>query len=590
MQLQGAIPFAVFLLATASWAISVVRDSDRRDTRTLSALFACAGLWALLDLFAQLTRDPAAARLWLGLVHVPALLLGPLALSLLARVRPPLAEELGRWIRLGFGWACGLGAVALWIPDRILGVSRSSWGDWMPVVGSGAAFLGLLGSLPALAALLWALREGGGRGGSEAVRSGRGFAGALGGCLLVAFATELGLPIAGIETPRLGALSVLIATGIVWLGLLRGWGELVHSPNSMARAVLAELCDGVALVELDGTILSANARLAELTGRRGSTLAGMRLDRIARVSVADLRRGLDEESILHREGAEPLPVALSSSVARDRRGGPIGAVVVFRDLREVDLLRRHIVTSGRLAALGELAAGIAHEVNNPTAFMRADLNLLKRRIRELEEKLAKDPELAGGELAIFDRGPERVERALESIERIAEVVGDVREFAHLGAGGTGGSEPQAVLQSALRLARLERRDDVEFRVRTEESLDRVPAGQDLKQVLLMLLRLLATHAERKGRIEVEMSRQCERLRVGMRASPLDEPAASLVGCLEQCERDREASACGAFGGDLGVGILFDLVEQMRGTLELDAEGERALRVDLRLPFESGAGA
>ena len=59
-------------------------------------------------------------------------------------------------------------------------------------------------------------------------------------------------------------------------------------------------------------------------------------------------------------------------------------------------------------------------------------------------------------MAICDRGQGRVASALEGIERVAEIVRDVREFAHTGGEGQGGSDPGDVVESAMRLARLER--------------------------------------------------------------------------------------------------------------------------------------
>lgn len=579
-QLYGAIPFAVVLIAAVFCAISFAWDSDRRETRAMSVIFACAGLWALLDLFSQLESDPARAIRWLELMHLPPLLLGPATLSLLARMLPRARPELRFWIRLSVVWACSLGLASLAWSGSIVAVTVAPWGDWIPTRGVASNVFVLLGVVPPLAAA--------GRAALEArkarVTGGRSRLRAL--VMVVALtvvtsiSTDLLLPAVGVAVPRLGALALVLAAGAMWLHVLHERDELFHTPYGMARAVLAELRDGVALIRTDGTVLSANMRLAELSGRRSQDLVGLRLDQIVQVRDEDVRRGVrDLESSLYREHGASLPVAVSSSPARDRRGSVIGAVVVFRDLRDLDRLRRRILTSGRMAAVGELAAGIAHEVNNPVAFMRADLNLLARRLEELEATLGKKPG-QGRSLAILDRGPARVERALGRLDRIAEVVADVRDFAHVGVAGDEGSDPLALLEGALRLARLECGDDVEIRVRAEPTTERVALGQDLKQVLLTLLRELVTGSAPGSVIDVELVRQSDGLRLQLRSERLAEPAASLLGRFERAR----AGARTELHGDLGVAIAFELIDQMGGGIEVHESERGGVRLGLRLPF------
>ena len=68
---------------------------------------------------------------------------------------------------------------------------------------------------------------------------------------------------------------------------------------------------------------------------------------------------------------------MSLSPLRNDKEEVIGCVIAVRDLREVETLRSRLVTSDRLAAVGELAAGIAHEINNPITFVRANLVALR---------------------------------------------------------------------------------------------------------------------------------------------------------------------------------------------------------------------
>jgi PAS domain S-box-containing protein len=370
----------------------------------------------------------------------------------------------------------------------------------------------------------------------------------------------------------------------MWLRILHFGDNLAVTPQGMARTMLEELHDGVALVQLDGTILSSNIRLTEMTGLDRARLTGRSLSSLVDVSIEALREGLEEtESVLRTVDGHSVPVSLSSSVAVGRDGLVTGVVVTLRDLREVDALRRRLVTSGRLAAFGELAAGIAHEVNNPIAYIRSDLNLLSRRLTELHEPLDPSSE-SGAETGVLDRAANRIEQALAGIERVAEVVGDVRDFAHVGGAGQGGSDPRALVEGAMRLAALQRGDDVELRHSSRELCEPIDSGQELKQVLLALLRVLVEGVEKGGVVEADLESEAGELKIHFVAAPLVEPARVILGRFERLGEEER------FGPQVGfeLSIATELIEQLGGELSVSANESDAIEMVLVLPLESGS--
>ncbi len=57
----------------------------------------------------------------------------------------------------------------------------------------------------------------------------------------------------------------------------------------------------------------------------------------------------------------------------DRDGTPLGAVAIFQDLTEIKQLQRQVLQTEKMASIGQLAAGVAHEINNPMGFIHANL-------------------------------------------------------------------------------------------------------------------------------------------------------------------------------------------------------------------------
>ena len=83
-----------------------------------------------------------------------------------------------------------------------------------------------------------------------------------------------------------------------------------------------------------------------------------------------MHRWTGSETQLQPIHGEPVPVLVSTSPLRDGGGEVVGSVLALRDLVEVTSLRRRLVTSGRLAAVGELAAWVDGTGDPPIARVR----------------------------------------------------------------------------------------------------------------------------------------------------------------------------------------------------------------------------
>ena len=103
----------------------------------------------------------------------------------------------------------------------------------------------------------------------------------------------------------------------------------------------------------------------------------------------------------------------------------------MRDLREVAALRNRLITSGRLAAVGELAAGIAQEIDEPVSAVRAHLSELREQWRALAIGVdARDELLA----PVLIEGAELIEESGEGVERVATIVKEVSAFSQADLG------------------------------------------------------------------------------------------------------------------------------------------------------------
>jgi C4-dicarboxylate-specific signal transduction histidine kinase len=256
-------------------------------------------------------------------------------------------------------------------------------------------------------------------------------------------------------------------------------------------------------------------------------------------------------------------------------------VVVFRDLRSVEALRRRLMASGRLAALGELAAGIAHEVNNPIAFIRSDLNFLRSRLAEIEVQFTKAFDVTA-EVDHLLGSECRIEAALAGIERVAQVVDDVREFAYIGGDGSTAGDPGAIIDSAVRLARLERGEDVTMNVSDTETFVPVASGQDFKQVILALLRVMSMNSKSGATVEITAVAIEGVLRVDLRTDSFVRSSPAQVLRFDHAGKDvvLEPSE-----DDLGLAMAIELVSHSGGAVDVELTKPHGLGIVLSWPFD-----
>lgn len=295
---------------------------------------------------------------------------------------------------------------------------------------------------------------------------------------------------------------------------------------------------------------------------------------------------------------------LQEEIAAQNERLEAGNNELARTLAELKEAEVQLVQSERLAAVGELAAGVAHEVNNPLNFARNSLSTLTsysqdiarmaQRVAELElddvgrlRKQLCELERERAELSFEEVSSDLQELAAivgEGLDRTARLVGDLRDFAAPHRGGHVELDVSAGLRSTLELVahRL-----WEVGVRVEEYLDpRLPrvvgnAGA-LNQVFLNLLKNAAEAIEEKGggRIVVEARREGADAVVRVRDDGPGMPPEVRERLFEPFFTTKTAGK----GSGLGLSICRRIVEQHGGRVEVESEPGSGTTVSVRIPL------
>ncbi|MBI4364050.1 MAG: PAS domain S-box protein, partial [Candidatus Latescibacteria bacterium] len=269
------------------------------------------------------------------------------------------------------------------------------------------------------------------------------------------------------------------------------WSFLRHAPL------------GVIAIDREGIILTMNPAASRLLGYAADEAEGEAVARVFRAPRGDghvppgacaAPEEAREVEVVTRSG-DVLPVGLRLLPLEALDGSLHGTIAMFQDLREQKAVEEQWRRRDRLASLGALSAGVAHEIRNPLAGIGTSAQVLKRR------------------LDVGDARAQFVDLILEEVSRLDKIVTGLLQFARPAAPKLQRQSILPALERALSLVHeVAVRQDVLIRV--ERSDEVPPVFVDLDQLLQVLLNVLMNALQaldRGGEVEVRVGPTRKRL-------------------------------------------------------------------------------
>ena len=370
----------------------------------------------------------------------------------------------------------------------------------------------------------------------------------------------------------MGGILVVLGTGAIYFIFIVQNFYLVDRTLAQMRTytenVVESIADGLISVDKDKKIVTLNRRAAEFLGDEETKLKGLKISNIFDPDIEELLK--DQKMIIRDMEVEikppsggRIPLSLSAAPLKDETGREMGLVLLLRDLREIRELQDKVRRSERLASLGRLAAGVAHEIRNPLSSIRGFAQYFMRRLKgQVEEQ-------------------EYASIMVKEVDRLNRVISELLDFARPKKPHR---EPQALEEIIDYSLKLLQSEFSQLKIKVEKSfepdLPKVEVDRDqISQAFLNLFLNSLESIEGEGKIKVSLKR--------IRQPPALEVAIMDTG--RGIAREDLGKVFEPFfstkrkGSGLGLAIVHQIVEGHGGDIAVDSQEGRGTTFRITLP-------
>jgi two-component system, NtrC family, sensor kinase len=376
--------------------------------------------------------------------------------------------------------------------------------------------------------------------------------------------------------------------------------ELLRA-NEVVRNVIRSMINAFVVSDRSGRITLANDACLVTLGCRQEDLVGKPLGALF---PTDARNAIFPRSIqwevlleagsirdvetqmLHASG-QTIPMSVNASVIRGRSGDMDGALLVAYDMRplqkalaktraeaeemerayrELKALQVKLIQSEKMSSLGRMAAGVAHEINNPLGSILVYSHLL------LEDAPPDAPE------------KETLQKIIRETTRCKEIVQELLGFSRTQQGKRRGLDLSKVVETTLRLVRPQPLfHEVERTIDFAPGPLHVEAEQGLLQQAIMNILVNAAEAmDGKGRITVRTYADERRRTANVSIADTGPgiPAELMNELFEPFFTTKEEG----HGTGLGLSITYNIVQQHGGTIEVRSRPGEGAEIVISLPL------
>ena len=348
--------------------------------------------------------------------------------------------------------------------------------------------------------------------------------------------------------------------------------------RALHERIVASIRSGVVTTDLEGRIYTVNAAAHEITGyteeairgQDASILFGEMKDHVVHAMAAAKKGATSprfETSCLTSEGMR-LRLGYSISPLYSEAGETTGMVLTFQDLTQVRSLEETSRRQDRLAAIGRMAASIAHEIRNPLAAMRGSIQMLRSEVENDSSQA------------------ELMEIILRESDRLNQIITDFLSYARPRSLVQARVDVGDLLHQTFSLLRhspeLSANQSVEAEIPEERLFADADEGQ-LKQVFWNLARNALQAMPQGGSLRATLAKNSnDRMRIAF-----SDTGRGMTP--DQVEHLFEPFSSTTGGTGLGLSIVYQIIRDHGGTINVRSREGQGTTITVELPMTASNG-
>ncbi len=355
---------------------------------------------------------------------------------------------------------------------------------------------------------------------------------------------------------------VFCCSGIIALFALqayRGAQSSLEQVKAFSDNVVQNMPSGLITLDTDFNVTSANRSAEKILGE----IPEKACPQMAAIAAKISRAGgvASGEVALNQKGKGNLRLDMTVSAIPADEDQVQGFVLLFRDLTQIRDLKKQVETNRRLAAIGKLAAGVAHEIRNPLSSIKGFATYFARQ---------------------YENEPEDVEIAkimVQEVERMDRSITQLLEFAKPMAVQIKQTRIEPLIRHSLKLVSHDlgkKKIHVETDIRTKrETIHTDP--ERICQVLLNLYMNALNAMDSNGILEVGVADVADHLEIRVADNGCGIPAKDLEKIFDPYFTTR------AKGTGLGLSIVHRIVENLKGDIRVENRPSKGAVFYITLP-------
>jgi signal transduction histidine kinase len=281
-------------------------------------------------------------------------------------------------------------------------------------------------------------------------------------------------------------------------------------------------------------------------------------------------------------------------------------------LHDLQSTQSQLLQSEKMASIGQLAAGVAHEINNPVGFVKSNLGTMNEyledlmklldRYRILEATLSKEKDMRENETLqralddikkqedeiglsfILDDYKKVINESLEGMARVEKIVSDLKDFAHVDKAELEHADLNHGIKSTLNIVW----NELKYKAQVIKDLGRIPSvkcyPQRLNQVFMNILVNAAQAIEDKGEIRITTRADNGYVEIRISDSGKGIPSDVLPKIFDPFFTTKEVGK----GTGLGLSMAYNIIQRHKGTIDVDSEVGKGTTFTIRIPVETDA--